>query len=89
VYMRICASACACLRACVCGVYVCVSCVCVCVDPIDSLRVHFQRGGLLARRLLFGLYTILSSPILYGSRHTKGGSVRGRILPNGRVIVLQ
>jgi len=36
-----------------------------------------------------GLYTRLPSPILYGSRHTKGGSVRRRVLPNGRAIVLQ
>ena len=36
-----------------------------------------------------GLYTILPSPILYGVRHTKGGSARGRILRNGRAIVLQ
>ena len=36
-----------------------------------------------------GLYTILPSPLLYASRHTKGGSVRGRILPNGRATVLQ
>ena len=44
-------------------------------------------GGGQQRQL--GLYTILPSPILYGSRHTNGGSVRGRILPNGRAIVLQ
>ena len=37
----------------------------------------------------FGLYAILSSPISYGSRRTKEGSVRGRILANGRAIVLQ
>jgi len=43
---------------------------------------HAQGGGLVV-----GLYTILPSPILYGSRHTKGGSVRGRIVPNGRAIV--
>jgi len=36
-----------------------------------------------------GLHTILSSPILYGVWHTKGGSVAGRILRNGRAIVLQ
>ena len=36
------------------------------------------------------LYTILPSPILYGVWHTKGGgSVGGRILRNGRAIVLQ
>jgi len=30
-----------------------------------------------AGRLLFGLYTILPSPMLYGVWHTKGGSVGG------------
>ena len=39
--------------------------------------------------MIFGLYTILSLPILYGVWHTKGGSVAGRILRNGRAIVLQ
>jgi len=35
------------------------------------------------------LYTILPSPILYGVWQTKGGSVGGRMLRNGRAIVLQ
>jgi len=35
------------------------------------------------------LYTILPSPIWYGIWHTKGVSVRGRILRNRRAIVLQ
>jgi len=33
--------------------------------------------------------TILPSSILYGVWHTKGGSVAGRILRNGRAIVPQ
>ena len=36
-----------------------------------------------------GLYTTLPSPILYGVCHKTGGSVGGRILRNGRAIVLQ
>jgi len=39
--------------------------------------------------VLIGLYTILPPSILYGVWHTKGGSVSGRILRNGRAIVLQ
>jgi len=35
-----------------------------------------------------GLYTTLPSVILYGVWHTKGESVGGRILRNGRAIVL-
>jgi len=38
--------------------------------------------------LRFGLYTILPSPILYGVWHSKEGSVGGRVLRNGRAIVL-
>jgi len=34
-------------------------------------------------------FTILPSPILYGVWHTKARSVGGRILRNGRAIVLQ
>jgi len=37
----------------------------------------------------FGLYTILPSSILYGVWHKHGGSVAGRILRNGRALVLQ
>jgi len=36
-----------------------------------------------------GLYMILQSPILYGVRHTKGGSGEGRTLRRSRVILLQ
>jgi len=36
-----------------------------------------------------GLHTILPSSMLYDVWHGKGGSVGGRILSNGRAIVLQ
>ena len=36
-----------------------------------------------------GLHTILPVPILYGVWHETGGSVGGRILRNGRAMVLQ
>ena len=36
-----------------------------------------------------GLYTILPSPIVYGVWQTKKGSVGGRVLRNGRAMVLQ
>jgi len=42
-----------------------------------------------ACRAHIGLYTILPSPLLYGARHTKEGSVGGRILRIGRAIVMQ
>ena len=38
---------------------------------------------------VIGLLTILPSLILYGVWHTKEGSVGGRILRNGRAIVMQ
>jgi len=41
------------------------------------------------RGMGFGLHTILQSPILYGVKHTAGGSVGRLILRNGRAIVLQ
>ena len=37
----------------------------------------------------FSLYTILPSPILYGVWHKHGGPVGGRILRNGRALVMQ
>jgi len=36
----------------------------------------------------FGVYMILPLPILYGVWHTQGVVVGGRILRNGRAIVL-
>ena len=36
-----------------------------------------------------GLYTILTSLILYDVWHTQEGSVGGRILRNGRAIVME
>ena len=54
-----------------------------CQNP-DSAAAARDRG--LA---LLGLYTILPSPIWYGVWNEKGGSVGGRILRNGRAIVLQ
>ena len=48
------------------------------------------RHSLVAVSLLrVGLYTILSLPILYGIWHIKEGSVGGRMLRNGRAIVMQ
>jgi len=41
------------------------------------------------RSLLFGLYTILSLPILYGVWLQQGGSGGGHILRKSRAIVLQ
>jgi len=45
------------------------------------------RGG--SHGLTFGLHTPLSLSIVYGVWHTQGGSGGGRILRNGRAIVLQ
>jgi len=39
--------------------------------------------------LPLSLYTIWLLPILYGVKHTAGGSRGGRILPNSRAIVLR
>jgi len=41
------------------------------------------------REVRFGLYTIFPSPILYGVRHKRRGRWGGRMLRNGRAIVLQ
>jgi len=46
-----------------------------------------QAEGAAAAQL--GPYTILPSKILYGVWRTKGGSAGGRILRDGREIVLQ
>jgi len=46
-----------------------------------------QESGMLIQHI--SLYTILTSPILYGVWHRKEGSVGGRILRSGRAIVLQ
>jgi len=56
---------------------------------IRSCRAHLTRTSPLHFGLTLGLYTILSSPIVYGVWDTKGGSVGGRILRNGRAIVIQ
>jgi len=45
--------------------------------------------GHIVSLIRLGLYTVLPSPILYGVWHTQGASVAGRILRNGRAIVLQ
>jgi len=50
---------------------------------------HRRRRQRTRLALRFSLYTILPSPILYGVWHKQGGSVGGRILRNGRAIVLQ
>jgi len=47
------------------------------------------KGRAAVARAQVGLYTILPSPILYGVWHKKAGAVGGRILRNGRAIVLQ
>ena len=54
------------------------------VAPICMRRLYIATGNQSV-----DLYTILPSPILYGVWHTRGGSVRGRILRNSRAIVLQ
>jgi len=67
------------------------------VEPLYSQPPysHPAGGEPLPRRTpvftapLFGLYTILPSPIVYGVWHKHGGSVKGGILRNGRAIVLQ
>jgi len=53
------------------------------------------KGGTAQRALGFtqywvnpNFYTILPSPKVYGVWHTKGGSVGGCTLRNGRAIVL-
>jgi len=51
---------------------------------VHHVQEHRSRGG---ERL--DLYILLPSPILYGVWHEQGGSVAGRILRNGRPIVLQ
>ena len=47
------------------------------------------RFTLAARPACIGLYTILSSPIMYGVWHIEGGSVGGRIFCKSRSQVLQ
>jgi len=58
-----------------------------CPRPTLGLGAAGAKGHRAAVRL--GLYTILPSPIVYGAWHTKEGSVGGRILRNGRALVLQ
>ena len=48
-----------------------------------------MRAHVFMFALYVGLYTILPSPIVYGVWHKRGGSVAGRILRDGRAIVLQ
>jgi len=59
-----------------------------CISIFTDLCVHpsLERTLVDAR---VGIHTILPLPILYGAWHTKGGSVGGRILRNGRATVLQ
>jgi len=51
------------------------------------LRAGARNTGMKSK-LQISLYTILLLPILYGVRHTKGRSRRGRILPKSRSTVL-
>jgi len=57
---------------------------------VQRTRIQRAQVNPLAKaEMQLGLYTISPPPILYGVWHTKGGSVGGRILHNGRAIVLQ
>ena len=77
-------------------------CVCVWARALGAGDGGSGRGGLECdvasgaathpsqrRRPHCVLETIFPSPILYGVWYTKEGSVGGRILRNGRSIVLQ
>jgi len=57
-------------------------------DP-TKCQATIQHLRTALTQVCIGLYTILPSPILYGVWHKKGRSVGGRILRNGRAIVLQ
>jgi len=58
---------------------------------IQAPRIGSEEGaqGQVLGKVGVGLYTILPLPIVCGVWHAKGGSVRGRIFPNVRAIVLQ
>ena len=63
----------------------------VCLSPVSTRSEQLRDREVVVTtrtRPSVGLYTILSSPVLYGVCHTNGASVAGRILRNGRAIVL-
>ena len=62
--------------------------VIACVIYMELTQTPVSSTGCAYTFSELGVYTILPSSILYGVWHRHGGSVAGRILRNGRAIVL-